>query len=138
MSSEDSAYIPWAEKYERGECVSSGSANPSGDVTLVCQPSPTVAGLNVEVRRSNLESVNFSADVTVSNGNDYPVLVKTILIDARNSREEPISFCRLSVRRALQPGESFKERIDCSFPTLMDFDESEIDSVLVRATPWGD
>ena len=124
----------WSVNYERAKCNS--NSDPTGDVKLVCAESETVRNLQISLSQEELSSSDFFAVANIENNNEYPVLVKTILIDALDQTERVVGFCSNRVNKSLYSGQSIKFKIGCSFQAVLPENRDLIKRIKVRATPW--
>ncbi len=124
----------WSVKYEKPKCHSND--DPKGDVNLVCSESETVKKLEVSLSKESLGQDNYSGKIKVTNTNNYPVLVKTILVDALDSTDQVIGFCSNNINQSLYPNDSFAVKVGCKFQAVLPENENKIVAVKVRATPW--
>ena len=124
----------WSTMYEKPNCHTND--DPKGDVKLVCTESETVKKLKVLLLQERLGKENYSGKIEVKNENKYPVLVKTVLVDAIDSNDQVIGFCSNKIKQSLYPNDSFEVKIGCKFQAVLPENKDKIVAVKVRATPW--
>ncbi len=120
----------WTEKYENGDCEGE-FINSTGDAAITCRTSPIIKKLVVERHQEEITPFGYSAKITITNSNTYPVRVLSFLLEALK-RNQVVTFCGPSVDIELVPNQAQEVQVECRFL----IENKAFDAVRVIASPW--